>query len=145
MADPINRPKLNPLLQAVVNLLEAITLGGGTMPVGRNEAPKCDPPYLIVSGGTQASFTGPFGDGDADSSDRIQITAIGISDEQSIMAMDEARTALTFKALTAEGVADRKILSVDLDVSPAGFTEQRGLPEPLFSNADQYLIATTPG
>jgi len=138
------RPLQNPLFQAIVNVLETVQLGGVGVGVGRGEAPDCSPPYLIVSTGGQSSFEGPWTDPDADADSRIQVTAIGVSDEQSMMMLDLARGVLTFTNLTAEGVAGRKILSVDLNLSRPGLVEQRGIPEPIFSNLDQYLIRTTP-
>jgi len=139
------RPKIKPIVKAVENVLSGIMLGGKQIPIGLGEAPECPPPYLIISSGTQGGYTGPWTDPDADASDRIQITAVGISDETSLGALDKAREQLTFANLVAEGIPDRKILSVNLNLSRGGFVEQRGIPEPLFSNVDQYLIATTPG
>ncbi len=139
------RPKRNPLLVSIYNILSVISLGPKDMPVGRGEAPECDPPYLIISSGFGGDFSGPWTDPDADEMARIQITAVGETDEQAAAALDLAREALTRTALIAEGVADRTVLSVNLDVSRNLLVEQRGLPNPLFSHIDQYLVHTTPG
>lgn len=141
----MNRPKQYPLSRAVMAALESITLGGGSMVVGDGVAPDCDPPYLIATGVPGGSFTGPLSAVDEDELARVQVRAVGVTREQAELALDLSRDVMTVALLQANYTGNgRRITNVELDVYRGGLTEGQGVPEPYFSEIDQYLVRTTP-
>lgn len=136
------RALLSPIIEACLNI--AATVG---VPVGDGVAPDCDRPYIIVDSVSSPRYTGPLDDGESDSMDRIQFACVGNSREQADWARDKLRAALTYAALDAEFVtlsASRRTMEVILDIPRGVQRDDRGLPAPIFSGIDQYLISTTP-
>ena len=102
---------------------------------------------MMVSAVSMRPYTGPLSDSEADSDDRIQISGIGDTREQADSMRDAIRLALTTAALDAEfdtASELRRTLNVKLDMSPVMRREDRGLPNPIFTAIDQYMIETTP-
>lgn len=143
-----SRPAKDPFIQAVIDVLENIDLGGVSMLVGDGHAPDCDPPYLIVvDPNAQGEFTGPISQPEADADVRFQVVAVGEIPTQARKALDKARTELTRDNLqTALDAlsAGRRVLRMWLEVSPGGRREDQGIPEPVFSSVDVYSALTTP-
>ena len=136
------RALLSPIIQACLNIAESTGV-----PVGDGVAPDCDKPYIIVDSVSSPRYVGPLDDGEADSNDRIQFACVGITREQADSVRDDLRTALTFSALDAEFVtlsASRRTMELILDIPRGVQRDDRGLPAPIFSGIDQYLISTTP-
>lgn len=136
------RALISPILDACILIAKSTGV-----PVGDNVAPDCDKPYIVVSSVSSRSYTGPLSDGEADSNDRIQFASIGETREQSDLVRDSVRIALTTAALDAEFVtagANRRVLELMLDIPRGVQRDDRGLPNPIFSSVDQYLISTTP-
>jgi len=116
-------------------------------PVGMSDAPDCDPPYIIISSVSGPRYDGPFGDMEADSSDRIQFSYMGITQQQADALRDKLRAELTLDALDAQFVAqsaNRRTFRIILDIPRGVQRDDRGLPEPRFLGIDQYLVETTP-
>ena len=137
------RATLSPLINAVISIVE--TASG--VPVGDGIAPDCEGPYMMVTAVSMRPYTGPFGDMESDSDDRIQISGIGATREQADSMRDAIRLALTVAALDTQFTADsesRRTMKVNLDMSPVTRREDRGLPNPIFTAIDQYMIETTP-
>jgi len=102
---------------------------------------------MMVTAVSMRPYTGPFGDMESDSDDRIQISGIGATREQADSMRDTIRLALTVAALDTQFTADsesRRTMKVNLDMSPVTRREDRGLPNPIFTAVDQYMIETTP-
>lgn len=136
------RALLSPVIDACITIAESTGIQ-----VGDAVAPDCPKPYIVVSSVSSPRYTGPLSDTEADSNDRIQFTCIGDTREQADWARDKLRAALTTAALDAEFVtasADRRTLRVILDIPRGVQRDDRGLPEPIFSGIDQYMIETTP-
>ena len=136
------RAKISPIIQACLNIAEAtgVTVGDGV-------APDCDKPYIIVDSVSSPRYTGPRNDGEADSMDRISFACVGSTREQADLVRDDLREALTLSALDAEFItlsASRRTMEVILDIPRGVQRDDRGLPAPIFSGMDQYLISTTP-
>ncbi len=150
---PTVRAYATPIQLAVKAVVTAIQLGGGTLQADIGVAPDCPPPYVIITAPTGGIVTGTLANPAADADHRIQITAVGDLPEQALRALDKVREALTITALqtefntlsdNGEVGANRKVTWASLDISPGEFREERGLPEPLFSQIDQYIIRTHP-
>lgn len=139
------RAPRRPVLDAVVAVLEAISVGGAnTMKVGDGTDPNHERPYLVVTTIPGGRYEGPLDDTNADADIRIQVTGIGDTREQADWACDKAKAALTKAALDTELAGDsRKVLTVDL-VLEFGARDERGMTQPTFVGFDQYQIATTP-
>ena len=133
-------------MAAVASVLSAISLGSVNMPVGRGEAPECnDRPYLILSSPITSVFDGPISGTDEDDQKRVQVSAVGDTQQQALMALDKARDVMTTSVLqTAITGNGRRIQSVTLDLHRGDLREERGISEPLLTVVDQYLIRTTP-
>ncbi len=138
----MSRATLSPLIDVCLVIAEV-----ANVPVGDGVAPDCDKPYVIVTSRSPMKYTGPFSDIEADSADRIQFSAVGVTRAQADSVRDAIRDALTVVALDAEFTSQsvsRRTLTVTLDVSPGTRKEDRGLPNPIFTAIDQYIIETTP-
>ena len=136
------RALLNPVLKACIAIAEST----GVI-VGDDVAPDCPRPYAVVSSVSSRSYTGPLGDTEADSADRIQFAAVGDTREQADLIRDDIRLALTRTALDAQFTtltANRRVLLVELDIPRGTQRDDRGLPNPIFTAMDQYMIETTP-
>ena len=136
------RAALSPVIQACINIAESTGV-----PVGDGVAPDCDKPYIVVNSVSSPRYTGPLPDGEADSMDRIQFACIGNTREQADWARDKLRAALTVTTLDAEFVTiseSRRTMQIILDIPRGVQRDDRGLPAPIFSGIDQYLISTTP-
>jgi hypothetical protein len=86
-------------------------------------------------------------DTEADSADRIQFASIADTAEQADWLRDKVREVLTVPALDAEFVtlsADRRTMKLILDIPRGVQRDDRGLPAPIFTSIDQYMIETTP-
>lgn len=138
----MGRATLSPIIDACIIIAESTDV-----PVGDGVAPDCDKPYIVVSSVSTLPYGGPLDDGEADSSDRIQFSCVGETRVQADLTRDDLREALTVAALDAEfatASANRRTLKLKLDVSPDGQRDDRGLPSPIFTGIDQYIIETTP-
>jgi hypothetical protein len=138
----MTRALLSPIIQACLNIAESTGV-----PVGDGVAPDCDKPYIIIDSVSSPRYTGPLDDGEADSMDRIQFACIGSTRAQADLTRDGLRAALTYDALDAEFItlsASRRTMEVILDIPRGVQRDDRGLPAPIFSGIDQYLISTTP-
>ena len=136
------RAKISPIIQACLNIAEATGV-----PVGDGVAPDCDKPYIIIDSVSSPRYTGPLDDGEADSMDRISFACVGSTREQADLVRDGLREALTSAALDAQFItlsASRRTMEVILDIPRGVQRDDRGLPAPIFSGMDQYLISTTP-
>jgi len=136
------RAKLSPVIQACLNIAKATGV-----PVGDGVAPDCDKPYIIVDSVSSPRYGGPLDDGEADSADRVQFACVGSTREQADLTRDDLREALTYAALDAQFIglfASRRTMQVILDIPRGVQRDDRGLPAPIFSGIDQYLIETTP-
>ena len=136
------RALLSPVIDACIVIAESTGID-----VGDAVAPDCPKPFIVVSAVSSPRYTGPLSDTEADSSDRIQFTAIGTTREQADWARDKVRAALTTAALDAAfttASANRRTMRVILDIPRGVQRDDRGLPEPIFSAIDQYMIGTTP-
>jgi len=134
------------LISPILNACIAIAKSTG-VPVGDGVAPDCPRPYIVVDSVVSPRYTGPLSDTEADSSDRVQFACVGDTREQADLVRDSLRIALTVATLDAQFVADganRRTLLVILDIPRGVQRDERGLPEPIFSATDQYMISTTP-
>jgi len=135
------------LLSPVVSACLTIAASATGRSVGDGVAPDCDKPYSVVHVVSSRAYTGPLSDGEADSADRIQFSFIGSHREQADSMRDAVRKALTTAALDTEFVtlsANRRVLTVTLDIPRGVQRDDRGLPAPIFVGIDQYIIETTP-
>lgn len=135
------------LLSPVIDACLAIAADAANVIVGDGVAPNCDPPYVFVVAVSPQRYSGPFGDIEADSADRIQFSAVGRSRAQADSMRDAIRTFFTVAALDTEfgtQSISRRTLGVRLDMSPNTRREDRGLPNPIFTAIDQYIVETTP-
>lgn len=143
MTTYMQRPLISPIINACIAIAESTGV-----PVGDGVAPECDRPYIVVDSVISPRYDGPFLFApEADSSDRIQFACIGDTREQADAVRDSLRTALTVVALDAEFVstsASRRTTRVILDIPRGVQRDERGLPDPIFSAIDQYMIETTP-
>ncbi len=136
------RALISPIIQACLNIAEATGV-----PVGDGVAPDCDKPYIIIDSVSSPRYTGPLDDGESDSMDRISFACVGSTREQADLVRDGLREALTSAALDAQFItlsASRRTMEVILDIPRGVQRDDRGLPAPIFSGMDQYLISTTP-
>ena len=136
------RALLSPVIDACVAIAEDTGFS-----VGDAVAPDCPKPFIVVSAVSSRRYDGPLSDGEADSADRIQFACVGNTREQADLARDKLRAALTTAALDTEfnnAGADRRTMRVILDIPRGTQRDDRGLPEPIFTGIDQYLIETTP-
>ena len=136
------RALLSPIIDACIAIAE-----GTGISVGDGVAPDCPKPFIVVSAVSSRRYDGPLSDGEADSADRIQFACVGNTRQSADFARDKLRAALTFTALDTEfnvNGADRRTLRVILDIPRGVQRDDRGLPEPIFTGIDQYLIETTP-
>jgi hypothetical protein len=136
------RATLSPVIEACINIAESTGI-----PVGDGVAPDCDKPYIVVNSVSSPRYDGPFSDMEADSMDRIQFACIGSTRESADWARDKVRDALTVATLDAEFVTitePRRTMQIILDIPRGVQRDDRGLPAPIFSGIDQYLISTTP-
>ena len=148
------RAPVTPVMLAVQAVIEAIQIGGGTLKAGLGVAPEgCPPPYIVITRPAGGTTTGTIDNPEADADHRIQVSAVGDLHVQALLALDKVRAALTIPALqteldaldtAGEPGADRRVSWVVIDVSTGSLREERGLPEPLFSEIDQYIIRTHP-
>jgi len=138
------RATVSPIIQAVLNVLRANL----TKPVGDGEAPEgCSPPYVVVTGIVSGGLTGSIASPEVDAKDRIQVASVGNSREQADWLRDQCRAILFYDTIDADlavQAVDRRCLRMWVDVSTGLARDDRGLPEPLFSALDQYIIETTP-
>jgi len=136
------RATLSPVIEACIAIAEPT----GVI-VGDGVAPDCDRPYMVVDSTSSRGYDGPFGDIEADSADRITFAAVGDTREVADSIRDDVRLALTVAALDAQFVTQsdlRRTLMVVLDIPRGVQRDDRGLPNPIFTAIDQYLIETTP-
>jgi hypothetical protein len=136
------RALLSPVIDACIAIAEDTGID-----VGDAVAPDCPKPFIVVSAVSSPRYTGPLSDGEADSHDRIQFSFIGNTREQADWARDKLRAALTISALDIEFItatANRRTMRVILDIPRGVQRDDRGLPEPIFTGIDQYMIETTP-
>ena len=137
------RATLSPIVDACVAIAESTGIS-----VGDGNAPDCDAPYIVVSVVSSPRYDGPFlNDGEADSSDRIQFSFIGVTRVSADIVRDKVRAKMTASNLDAQFVissADRRTSQVILDVLRGSRVDDRGLPDSVFVGSDQYLIETTP-
>ena len=135
------------VLAPVVNACVAIAESTG-ISVGDGNAPDCDKPYIVVTVVSSPRYGGPFlNDGEADSSDRIQFSFVGVTREQTDVIRDKVRVATTASNLDSQFAAtsaNRRTSIVILDVLRGSRVDDRGLPDSVFVGSDQYLIETTP-
>ncbi len=139
----MSRALLSPVIDACLEIAKDAT----NVTVGDGVAPKCDKPYAFVTAVTSRRYTGPFSDIEADSADRIQFSFVGTTRAQADSMRDAVRTFFTVAALDAEFVTQstsRRTMTLTLDISPMTRKEDRGLPNPIFTAIDQYVIETTP-
>lgn len=136
-----------PVMAAIIAVLEGIDVSDdNTLAVGDGTDPDHEVPYAVVSLIPGGDFEGPMDDLNADETLRIQITGVGGTREQATWVCDLARTYLARSNIDAQFIiakANRQILTIDLDFTVDSHDE-RGLTEPVFSAADQYVISTTP-
>ena len=136
------RAKISPVIEACKTIAGAVGI-----PIGDGVAPDCPSPYIVIDSVSSRRYSGPFGDTEADSADRIQFACIGVTREVAGDIRDDIRALLTEDALNAEFVSqgsNRRTMQVILDIPRGVQRDDRGLPEPIFSAIDQYLISTTP-
>ncbi len=136
------RALLSPIIDACIAIAKSTNV-----PVGDGEAPDCDKPYIVVSAVSSPPYKGPMPDGEADSVDRIQFSCIGETRAQADAVRDDLRAAMTYAALDAQFItlsANRRMMHLKLDINRGGNRDDRGLPAPIFSGIDQYIIETTP-
>lgn len=129
-----------------INACKAIAESTG-FPVGMANAPDCEPPYIVISSVSGPRYSGPLSDPEADSNDRIQFSMIGTTQEMADALRDKVRLELSAFNLDAEFQTagdNRRTLSVLLDIPRGVQRDDRGLPAPIFTSIDQYLIETTP-
>ncbi len=138
----MTRALISPILDACIAIAESTGV-----PVGDGVAPDCPRPYIVVDSVVSPRYTGPLSDTEADSSDRIQFACVGDTRRQADLVRDSLRAALTINAFDSQFVstgASRRILLVILDIPRGVQRDDRGLPDPIFSAIDQYMISTTP-
>ena len=138
----MTRPAISPVIQACINIAESTGIS-----VGDAVAPDCPKPYCVVGVVSSPRYSGPLNSPESDSADRIQFSFIGDTREQADLARDDVRAALTMANLDAEFLtlsADRRTLSLILDIPRGVQRDDRGLPNPIFTGIDQYMIETTP-
>lgn len=139
----MSRALLSPVISACVAIAESTNT-----PVGDGNAPDCGAPYIVVSVVSSPRYDGPFlNDGEADSSDRIQFSFVGVTREQADVIRDKVRVKMTASNLDSQFVtltANRRTSTVILDVLRGSRVDDRGLPKSVFVGSDQYLIETTP-
>jgi hypothetical protein len=136
------RALLSPIIDACIAVAEDTGVD-----VGDGVAPDCPKPFIVVSAVSSRRYDGPLSDGEADSADRIQFACVGNTREQADWARDKLRAVLTSATLDSKfniNGADRRTLRVILDIPRGVQRDDRGLPEPIFTGIDQYLIETTP-
>lgn len=136
------RAKLLPVMRAC----QAV-VGGIGFPVSPSDAPNCPRPYIVVTSVSSPRYSGPMSDTEADSADRIQFSCIADTAEQADWLRDKVREVLTVSALDAQFVtlnADRRTMRLILDIPRGVQRDDRGLPAPIFTSTDQYMIETTP-
>jgi len=140
-----------PVMLAAKAVVEATLLAGVKVKVGLGEAPDCPAPYVILTRPTGGILTGDFRDPEIDADHRVQVIAVGELSEQSMRLLDAVRGTMTVANLQAEfDVLDldgepgssRRVSMVFVDVSRGETREERGLPEPLFSDVEQYIVRT---
>ena len=138
----MSRALLSPIIDACIAIAKSTSV-----PVGDGEAPDCEKPYIVVNAVSSPPYKGPLPDGEADSVDRIQFSCIGETRAQADAVRDDLRAAMTYAALDAQFVtlsANRRMMHLKLDINRGGQRDDRGLPAPIFSAIDQYIIETTP-
>ena len=142
-----------PVMLAAKAVVESTQLGGATIKVGLGEAPDCPAPYVILTRPTGGILTGTMANPEADADHRVQVIAVGELSEQSTRLLDAVRATMTVENLqtefdvldlAGEVGASRRVSMVFIDVSRGETREERGLPEPLFSDIDQYIVRTHP-
>ena len=138
----MTRPSISPVIQACINIAESTGVA-----VGDAVAPDCPKPYCVVGVVSSPRYDGPLDSPEADSADRVQFSFLGDTREQADSVRDDVRAALTVVALDAEFItllADRRTLRLILDIPRGVQRDDRGLPNPIFTGIDQYMIETTP-
>lgn len=131
-------PAVDPHTKAMATLLA--TAG---FPVGDAEADfNIDPPFLILFLISSPPPTGDLTNYQSIVTFRYQVTAIGTTQEQAQMLLDKARAVMERDDLSISG---RRVMMLQLDFTRGDIREERGVPEPVFSAVDQYLLMTTPG
>lgn len=135
-----NRPPKTPVIKTFVSILSEI------LPTGEGRAPNCAEPYFIVSSPPPSTFDGSMLHADDMADWRISVVAVGVTAEQVTMALDKARRYLTLPNARAAWPAGTgyRVIMVTLDVSRGVYKEERGMPEPVFSDVDFYIVRVTP-
>ncbi len=147
------RPYRRLIMKAVVEVLNEVPLGAGFFKAGAGIAPDCPPPYGIVSFAGAAIYTGSLSKPEEEAQDRIQLTAVGDTQEQAIFALDVMRLGMEmvdiqtkYDSFSADPFFQpRTFRRIWIDVSRRGDVEQRNIPDPVFSELDQYLVHHVPG
>ena len=138
----MTRPSISPVIQACLNIVS-----NAGIDVGDGVAPDCAKPYCVVGVVSSPRYDGPLDSPEADSADRVQFSFIGDTREQADSIRDDVRAALTVFNLDAQFAilsADRRTLRLILDIPRGVQRDDRGLPNPIFTGIDQYMIETTP-
>ncbi len=138
----MTRPSISPVIQACINIAESTGVS-----VGDGVAPDCPKPFCVVGMVSSPRYDGPLSSPEADSADRIQFSFVGDTREQADAVRDDVRAALTVARLDTEFAtlsANRRTLRLILDIPRGVQRDDRGLPEPIFTGIDQYMIETTP-
>jgi hypothetical protein len=148
------RAAVTPVMLAVEAIITGIQVGGATLKAGLGVAPDgCPPPYAIITRPSGGTLTGTLADPEADADHRIQVVGVGDLELQALLVIDRVREAMTIPALqtafddldtAGEANASRRVSMIFIDISSGSAREERGLPEPLFSEFDQYIIRTHP-
>ena len=139
----MERSALRPIIKAVGSVCET-----SAFPVGVSVAPDCDRPYYVVTSVSSPRYDGPFLHApEADSMDRIQVASVSDTADQADWLRDKVRELLTIAALDqafVDASVSRRTLRVILDIPRGVQRDDRGLPAPIFTSIDQYMIETTP-
>ncbi len=142
MLHPVTRTHTDAVIATLTGHIAGL---GITLLVGDGEAPpvaSANDPYLVVHSLPGGPLDGTLGSPDADGSLLYQISAWGISREQSQAAADVARNALFDDPIV---IAGRTVMRVGLDSSGGTFRDDDlGETPSLYQTPDRYRIRTTP-
>ncbi len=138
---PDNRTHTDAVISTLTSHIAGLSI---TLAVGDGEAPAhgTKDPYLVVHSLPSGPLDGSLGTPNADGDMLFQISAWGISREQSQGAADVARAALLNTPIV---IASRTVMRVALDSTGGTFRDDDlGETPSMYQTPDRYRIRTTP-
>ena len=113
-----------------------VSVGDGRAPAGASPAF----PYIVVYPLDSPERSGPMSDGQADVDHNIQLTTVGVTQEQCQLLLDDGRARMRDDTLT---VPSRIVHLVEVEAG-AGVERDDDESPPLFYCVDIYSILTGP-